>query len=167
MSVVRNWSGSGKIAIVSEPFHFKEIYNMFWKAKDMTFQGMLLDFPLFNIMARTMFFCEWCLELKWVRKSRDCERTLQLPGDLQYVLEVWRQDLSGDGFGFYISSILQPGQLFCEWISKNHSRILKKSWSGKWKSLSRNPGDLGCLVCFVVVFLMKLFLLVQNSSTFS
>ena len=112
MSVVRNWSGSGKIAIVSEPFHFKEIYNMFWKAKDMTFQGMLLDFPLFNIMARTMFFCEWCLELKWVRKSRDCERTLQLPGDLQYVLEVWRQDLSGDGFGFYISSILQPGRRF-------------------------------------------------------
>ena len=49
---------------------------------------------------------------KWLQKNRDCERTVHLPENLQYVLESRRQGRPGGGFGFHISSILRPGRRF-------------------------------------------------------
>ena len=101
-----------------------------------------------------------------------------------HVLESWKQDRSGGVFRFHISSILRPGRRFL-WASRKFTFLQNKTlkwrkysmkllrgwrnfttkifWSGKWRILSRKPGVLGCLVCFVVLFLMKLCWLVQNT----
>ena len=109
---MRKVKGSGKIAIVREPFHFQEIYNNFWNAEDKTKQGMLMDYFYLQYYGQDDVFCERCQKLKWVWENHDFERTVSLPENLQYVLESQRQDLSGDCFGFYISSILRPVRCF-------------------------------------------------------
>ena len=60
-------SGSRRIAIVREPFHSQKIYNMFWKAEDKTFKGMVSDFKYLQYYGQDGSFRELWRKLTFLQ----------------------------------------------------------------------------------------------------